>query len=285
MTKPDLPTVAVLMAVRNRAHCTDKCLSTLKSQLNPISEATLYVVDDGSTDATIELVQSRHPDVELIRGDGNLFWVGAMRVAEDLALKTDPDYLIWVNDDAELFEGAAARLLETAREFGDQAIVCAAMRFHDRLQTSYSGVRTARPCLGLGFTLEPVEPAATAQLVDSFNGNFVLIPRSVVDQIGGIDPGFTHKWADFDYGLRARAAGIDVLLAAGHFGLTDRNTPVGTFLDPALPRRQRLQMLFSPKGFRPREKARYLRRHGGKGWLLQYLAVYAMYLVRIAVGR
>ena len=41
-----------------------------------------------------------------------------------------------------------------------------------------------------------------------FNGNIVLIPRFVYQQLGNPDYYFTHSKGDFDYGLRAGKTGI-----------------------------------------------------------------------------
>ncbi len=44
------------------------------------------------------------------------------------------------------------------------------------------------------------------------NGNFTLIPALVAGQLGNLDNAFRHQLGDFDYGLRATAAGIPVML-------------------------------------------------------------------------
>lgn len=279
------PRIAILMAVRNRVESTRQCMAALTSQLGPIADASFYIVDDGSTDGTLELLTSSYPESTVIRGDGSLYWVGSMRLAESKALEHPGDYLLWINDDAELREGALSDLLDVAQSYERRAVVCTSMQSKQGGETTYSGVRVRRSPLGIPFSLARVEPADHPQVVDSFNGNLVLIPRTVVDAIGGIDPKFTHRWADFDFGLRATRAGFPVVLASGYMGRTDRNSEVGTFADPGLPRRDRIRHLFSVKSNPPREKARYLRRHGGPLWYVQFCAVYARYLLRIALGR
>ncbi len=41
-----------------------------------------------------------------------------------------------------------------------------------------------------------------------------------------------------------------------------------------MPIRERLRVLFGPKGVPPRGRARYLRRHGGPAWFVFWLAPY-----------
>lgn len=42
------------------------------------------------------------------------------------------------------------------------------------------------------------------------NGNVVLVPKSVVDKIGIINPIYHHDLGDVDYGLTAQENGIKV---------------------------------------------------------------------------
>ena len=49
----------------------------------------------------------------------------------------------------------------------------------------------------------------TTQLCREINGNFVLIPKKIYDQVGMLDPVFPHAIGDFDYGLRVASSGFD----------------------------------------------------------------------------
>ena len=109
--------IAVLMTCHNRKL---KTLATLESLFNQIltSEIALnaYLLDDGSTDGTATAVQQIYPKVKIFSGDGNLFWNGGMRVAFSEAMKDDPDYYLWLNDDTVLDREALSVLLTTSSE-------------------------------------------------------------------------------------------------------------------------------------------------------------------------
>ena len=51
------------------------------------------------------------------------------------------------------------------------------------------------------------------------NGNTVLVSRAVVRRVGNLDPAFAQQMGDFDYGLRARAAGCSVWTTPGTIGM------------------------------------------------------------------
>ena len=71
-------TIAVLITCHNRKDTTLSCLGRLFSIRKDID---VYCVDDNSTDGTADAIRENFPQVNLIRGDGNLFWCRGMRKA------------------------------------------------------------------------------------------------------------------------------------------------------------------------------------------------------------
>src|SRR5947209_5393100 len=91
--------VAVLLTCFNRAETTRRGVASLmKSDRRGVS-LRLFAVDDMSTDHTRAVLESFGDQVEVIRGTGNLYWAGGMRLAEDYAARWSPDYYLWFNDD------------------------------------------------------------------------------------------------------------------------------------------------------------------------------------------
>jgi GT2 family glycosyltransferase len=264
--------VTAILASYNRRSQTVACLTSYYTQ-DVGSNVTLaaVLVDDGSVDGTAQAVRDQFPEVQVVVGSGNLFWAGAMALAEQVALAQDPDYLLWLNDDVVLDPDALRRLIETASREPDGCIAVGALREPATGEVTYSGVRRRgrHP-----FRLDRVAPADEPVKVETFNGNVVLVPRLVATRIGPIDGALVHASADFDYGLRAADAGVPNLLAPGIIGTCALNPYGEPWLDRSLPVRQRLRHLLGPKGFPPRARARYLMRHAGPAWFLYWLAPY-----------
>lgn len=259
MNSPANTSIAVLITCHNRREATVRCLRSLAAAASSAGirdDVRVILVDDASTDGTAAAAAGEWPGVTVVDGSGELFWAGGMALAERVAGSEVPDagFLLWLNDDVELEANALELMLGVAGECPG-AIVVGALRGSDG-SLSYSGIRLTSGRHPLRY--ERVAPGAKSVKVDTLNGNLVLVPVKAAAAIGGIDEGFRHAFADFDYGVRAGQAGVEVVLAPGPIGLCDRNPPPVD--SPTIAGRWR--SLFAPTGGALGDSARYLRRHG-----------------------
>lgn len=91
--------IYIVTAVHNRYKITKKFVKMLKSQTK--KQFMLLLIDDGSTDGTIAMVQKNLPDTVILYGNGNLWWGGALHKAYQwLILNAEKDdMVIFSNDD------------------------------------------------------------------------------------------------------------------------------------------------------------------------------------------
>src|SRR6185436_6108049 len=80
------------------------------------------VVDDGSTDGTSDAVRHHFPDVDIISGDGNLWFTEGTNVGIRKALKNDPKYILLINDD-QVFDADFLRFMVETAERHPRSIV------------------------------------------------------------------------------------------------------------------------------------------------------------------
>lgn len=274
--------IAVLLTCHNRREKTLGCLASLFRQGAPKGNILqVYLVDDGSTDGTAAAVRSKYPSVNLIPGDGTLYWNGGMRRAFIAAKKNDPDFFLWLNDDVTLYKDTLIRLLSTCNELfaaGQEApIVVGTMQDPEILEPSYGGVRHYSRWHPMKYRLVP--PTEHPQPCDTFNGNCVLVSRNAAKRVGNLDPAFTHNMGDFDYGLRAGRLGCSCWVAPEFVGLCRRGGTEGTWHDPRSPLIRRWQSLRDVQGFPPKEFRVYLRRHAGRLWFFYWLCPYLRTLI------
>jgi len=249
-----------IITCHNRREATLACMHRLAAQRDPRFLVEIVLVDDGSTDGTADAVKAKFPEATVLRGDGNLYWARGMALAESRALKSNPDVLLWLNDDVALADDALARLWDTHLANPGAIIAGATVDSVTGKLTYGAHVRTGRHPCG---SLRALGLSDQVQEADTFNGNVVLVPRSVVGAIGGIDGVFDHAYADTDYGLRARQAGISVLQASGAVGSCELNPGVDL---ASMTLAQRWSWLRSRKGLPLRSQVRLMRRHAGIEW-------------------
>ena len=248
--------IAVLITVYNRKEKTVRCLSNLFSQVNiDHYELDVYVVDDGSTDGTSEEIAKLFPQVNLIKGDGNLFWNRGMHKAwEEAVIVRDYDYYLWLNDDTNIFDDCMERLLNLSSVHKDTAIIigstCATGNPN---QVTYGGWKNGKLLTDL----------TKPNKCKTMNGNIVLIPKSVYDVLGMNDPAFRHCLGDTDYALRANEHGIVCLTGIGVFGECDAHEHPTIWMDPSQPFSKRWKNFFGPLGNNPFEFFYFRRKHFG----------------------
>lgn len=244
---------AVLMTVHNRRDKTLACLHDCYLQIDLLKghgdiKFTVYMVDDGCTDGTSEAVSEAFPQTVIIKGDGNLYWNQGMRLAWATAASHRPDFYIWLNDDTLMREGALACLMETSTFLRNRAIVVATAAGKDG-QITYGG-------RGKGGKLVNPDPVIPVPCW-TFNGNLVLVPSYVYRMLGSLDVHYSHSFGDFDYGVRARKAGIVAVVAPGILCTCERDHGLPKWANARYPLRDRFAFLTSPLGRPPKEQFLY----------------------------
>jgi len=258
------------MACHNRREHTLSCLRALGQQTAHDKLAMeVFLLDDGSSDGTFDAVRHEFPDVHITQGDGSLFWNRGMYESFAAAIQKGFNYYLWLNDDSHLYENALEVLLDTHAHLENHGYECAiigsAMQDPVSGLFTYGGVKRYRSCWGR-VKLERIEPGKDAIQLDASNGNCVLIPSSVAEKVGNLDPIYTHRWGDHDYCFRALEHGCTVWLAPGYLGTCKANPVEGTWEDVDLPLMERFRKLNSPRGFQFRDYAIYIKRHRGPWW-------------------
>lgn len=237
--------IATLLTVFNRKEKTLKCLDNLYAQL-PIEgyEVDVYLTDDGCTDGTPEAIATQFPEVNIIQGDGTLFWNRGMYTAWAAAAKGDYDFYLWLNDDVILLDSAISTILEESFKKQDRAVVIGAMRASDSETITYGG----------RFNNKKIAPNGQLQLCDTMNGNLVLVPRVIYNKVGNLDWRYSHSLGDLDYGYRVRKAGFDIYTSSKYCGICDLNTSKPKWTRPEVSLVDRFKNLYSPLSYSdPRE--------------------------------
>lgn len=259
--------IAIIITVFNRKEKTINCLLKLSKQIHQedINKDT-YITDGGSNDGTFEEVTEKFPEVDIEIKNG-VFWNRGMFTSWERAVRKQRyDYYLWLNDDVTLSPDCVHTLIDASKEKEDKAIIIGATTDTKTKQKLTYGGRIE------GKGIPPVTGKLTK--VDFFNGNIVLVPAFVFEKLGNLDYYYTHSKGDFDYGIRAKKAGIEVFQCGKALGECDEHPRIDKWCDPEVPFKDRWKMLYKPNGMPPHETFHLEKQTGFAKAIFHYFTVH-----------
>jgi GT2 family glycosyltransferase len=193
--------------VHNRKATTLSCLAQLQ-QNGDLERYYSVVIDDGSTDGTKSAIQANYSEVEVLAGDGNLWWTGAIVQGMKYAYAQGAEFFIWLNDDCQVSANAISDLVKLCRENQGAIVGCQGQEREQIDRIAFGGkVKTWQ-----GYRLIHA-PKDQVTACDLLSGNLVCIPRIVVEKIGYPDPQIMpHYGGDSLYLIRAQKAGFQIFV-------------------------------------------------------------------------
>ncbi len=200
------PLVSIVIPVYNKFDYTLRCLRALAA-LPDRTPWEAIVVDDGSSDATWERLQ-QIKGIRAERNPQNLGFIGASNRGVALARGT---HILFLNNDTAIQPGAIDQLMATFRQRPDAGLVGAKLVYPDgRLQECGGIIFNDGSGWNYGRFGDPAQcEFQYLREVDYCSGAAILIPRALLDQLGGgFDPLYTPAYyEDTDLAFKVRGAG------------------------------------------------------------------------------
>ena len=78
--------INVIIPVHNRVKYTIQCIESLHNQ-DCEDKLKIFIINDGSTDETKKIINDKYPEVNILEGNGTLFWGGAVNYGITKVLK------------------------------------------------------------------------------------------------------------------------------------------------------------------------------------------------------
>jgi GT2 family glycosyltransferase len=197
--------VSVIIVNHNGVRWLEPCLSAVGAQ-DRAGEFEVVLVDNGSSDGSIELVRERFSHVRVHDAGRNLGFAGGNNAGARLARGA---YLAFLNNDTVVQPGWLAALKRPLE--ADPSIGLSTSRivyFDDPTIVDSAGDGYLRA--GGAFKRFHGQPAASAgEAGDVFGacGAACMIRRGLFDELGGFDEDFFMVYEDVDLSFRARARG------------------------------------------------------------------------------
>lgn len=183
------PELTIAITTRNRS---DDLRRALESCMRQTGRLEVLVIDDGSTDGTVDLVRREFPGVRLVRFEES---GGCVRRRNEAAALARAPFVLSMDDDAEL---SGADIVEVARGgFEDPRVGALAIPYVDVRQDP-GAVKQGAPAAGGPFVFA------------GFRGTAHAIRRDVFLALGGYREAILHQGEEMDYCIRLLDAGYVV---------------------------------------------------------------------------
>ena len=198
--------IFTIIVTYNGRKWVDFCLGSLRKST---IKTTPLVVDNCSTDGTLDYIRECYPEAVLFPQEKNLGFGQANNVGIRYALAHGADYCLLLNQDAAISDNAIELML--AQSDGESLLSPIHMNGDGtRLDNSFRDASLAR-CKTLlndifADTLKPVYECGEICAACWF------LPRKVIEKIGGFNPLFFHYSEDNNYYQRLVYHHIKVLL-------------------------------------------------------------------------
>lgn len=190
------------------------------SRYSITEDADLIVVDNGSTDDSVEWVKAHHPEVKVLSFSENYGFAEGYNKA---IAQTQYKYTILLNSDVEVTEGWTRPLLDFMRRNGDVGALQPKIRsWKERTKFEYAGAaggyldKMGYPyCRGRLFdSIEEDRGQYDGKVVDICwaSGAALMVRTDIYQKVGGLDARFFAHMEEIDLCCRIHAAGYRVVV-------------------------------------------------------------------------
>ncbi|MBI5045178.1 MAG: glycosyltransferase family 2 protein [Candidatus Levybacteria bacterium] len=199
--------VSIIILSYNRSDLLKECLSSIYNNVKNNFE--VIVVDNASSDDSIEVVKKNFKKVKLIQNNENAGFAKGCNIG---AKNATGEYLLFLNSDAELENDPLPALLKTFDENKDAGIVGGLLLNHDNtLQRSFGNFYFIKNIFILLFRgekgeLERYKSSITLK-TDWVSGGFMMVNKEVFQSVGGFNESYFMYIEDMDLCYRVKKIG------------------------------------------------------------------------------
>lgn len=240
--------ISVIIANWNGKKYLEECLTSVFLALIESVEGEVIVVDNGSTDGSVNMIRAKFPSVRLFENNRNLGFAKAINIG---IRESKGKYITIINSDVKVKEKSFVRMIEF-------------LEFHPKIglvgpKIVDSNGRVQRSCMGSpglwnifcrALALDKMFPKSEIfggqlmtywehdreRAVDIINGCFWMAKREAIDRVGLLDERFFIYGEDMDWCKRFWDTGLEVVFfpeaeALHYGGASSSKAPIKFYLE------------------------------------------------------
>jgi GT2 family glycosyltransferase len=197
--------ISVIVANWNGKHLLKDCLNALRRQTFQNFET--IVVDNGSSDRSADYVREAFPEMKLVALTENRGFAGGNTAGYEIA---NGRLIVLLNNDTEAHPEWLSEIQKASDQFSDAGSFASKMMYFDnrrKIENCGFTLGTAGETIDLG--RDELDGPDWMQPRDVFGacGGAVAYRRSMLEDIGFLDPDFFMVYEDVDLSFRAQLRG------------------------------------------------------------------------------
>ena len=217
-----------IVVTYNGAEWIKKCLSSLVEA--PVVDHKILVVDNGSQDDTVTLIQNHFTQVQLLLPGGNLGFGKANNLGIEKALSAGADYIFLLNQDAWINTNTFPELIRCMEKYPEFGIL-------SPIQLNADGNLDSQ--FRKYYKTESNTENQQVDEIKFVNASGWFMTAACIQAVGGFSPLFFHYGEDADYCNRVRYHGFKIGVAKQCSYIHDRG---GRAAVPLVAEKQTQQM-------------------------------------------
>jgi len=205
--------LSVIIVSYNTKKLLGECLESVFQSQGPKFQIEVTVVDNGSTDGSMEMVRRKYKAVKVIENEKNL---GFAKAVNQGFKQSQGRNLLLLNSDAEIQPQALEKLFEFEKKVGPAIIGAKMLNPDGTVQASVFNLPTAKRAVeefwfGKDKAFSKYAPAWEKPVaVEAVSGGAMLISGAIIKKIGLFDERYFMYYEDLDFCRRAKKAGYKI---------------------------------------------------------------------------
>lgn len=205
----------IVLVSYNTAEYTKRAIESVYAETHD-TDFKVIMVDNDSKDNSVELIASEFPQVEIIQTGANLGFAGGVNIG---AKASNSEYVLLLNPDTVILDKAIDKLMAYARKTS-QAGIWGGVTLNNDLSLNPNNARARITTRTLLFSALGLSKAFNSSCffnhdnygcwdrksereVDVVTGCFFLTPRTLWEELDGLDETFFMYAEEADYCIRA----------------------------------------------------------------------------------
>ena len=207
------PFVHIIVVNWNGKQITLDCLATLRRI--SYRNYRIVVIDNASTDDSLEAIANAFPDVDILPMKQNLRFSGGNNAGMRYALDNGAEMLLLLNNDVVVDPDFLSIMVARMRGTDHCGMVVPKILYFDMPETIWYAGGIISMWTGtmrhVGIREIDIGQHDTARTTDYATGCCVLTQREVVEKAGMLDESYYMYTEDADWSLRVRRAGYTIM--------------------------------------------------------------------------